>query len=104
MQVKMHWVHTEYWRMGPEGNNIHKTNVPALRMRFRCVAGRQAAACAYLCVYQGHQRRCSACEAGSTAVVGLQLASDAWMCVRVVRPGWTRVPVTPVACALPGAP
>ncbi|KAK2080050.1 hypothetical protein QBZ16_002446 [Prototheca wickerhamii] len=34
-QVKMHWVHTEYWKMGPEGNNIQKTNVPALRLRFR---------------------------------------------------------------------
>jgi AMP deaminase len=36
LQVKMHWVHTEYWRLGPEGNDIQKTNVPALRMRFRC--------------------------------------------------------------------
>lgn len=34
-QVKMHWVHTQYWKLGPEGNDIHKTNVPALRMRFR---------------------------------------------------------------------
>ncbi|GAB4817976.1 hypothetical protein N2152v2_005022 [Parachlorella kessleri] len=34
-QVKMHWVHTTYWRPGPEGNNIQKTNVPALRLRFR---------------------------------------------------------------------
>ena len=31
----MHWVHTQYWKMGPEGNDIQKTNVPALRMRFR---------------------------------------------------------------------
>ncbi len=31
----MHWVHSEYWKLGPEGNNIQKTNVPALRMRFR---------------------------------------------------------------------
>ncbi|KAK9839161.1 hypothetical protein WJX74_010777 [Apatococcus lobatus] len=34
-QVKMHWVHSLYWRQGPEGNDIHKTNVPNLRMRFR---------------------------------------------------------------------
>ncbi|PSC67241.1 AMP deaminase isoform A [Micractinium conductrix] len=34
-QVKMHWVHTDYWKLGPEGNDIQKTNVPALRMRFR---------------------------------------------------------------------
>ena len=39
-QVKMHWVHTHYWKLGPEGNDIQKTNVPALRMRFR--RGRQA--------------------------------------------------------------
>lgn len=32
---KKHWVAAEYWRAGPEGNDIHKTNVPNLRMRFR---------------------------------------------------------------------
>jgi AMP deaminase len=31
----MHWVHRHYWKMGPEGNDIQKTNVPNLRMRFR---------------------------------------------------------------------
>ncbi len=34
-QVKKHWVSGTYWKMGPEGNDIHKTNVPNLRMRFR---------------------------------------------------------------------
>jgi AMP deaminase len=34
-RLKMHWVHTEYWKDGPEGNNIQKTNVPSLRMVFR---------------------------------------------------------------------
>ena len=34
-QLKMHWVPTEYWKDGPEGNNIQKTNVPSLRMIFR---------------------------------------------------------------------
>ena len=34
-QVKMHWVHQTYWKGGPDGNDIHKTNVPNLRMRFR---------------------------------------------------------------------
>lgn len=40
-RLKMHWIHTEYWRLGPEGNNIQKTNVPALRMIFRrdCLLG-----------------------------------------------------------------
>jgi AMP deaminase len=32
---KKHWVGSDYWRPGPEGNDIHKTNVPSLRMRFR---------------------------------------------------------------------
>jgi hypothetical protein len=31
----MHWVHETYWQPGPQGNDIHKTNVPNLRMRFR---------------------------------------------------------------------
>jgi hypothetical protein len=34
---KRHWVASEYWRPGPDGNDIHKTNVPNLRLRFRCV-------------------------------------------------------------------
>ena len=35
LQIKMHWVHKHYWKPGPDGNDIHKTNVPNLRMRFR---------------------------------------------------------------------
>lgn len=34
-QIKMHWVCANYWKPGPDGNDIHKTNVPNLRMRFR---------------------------------------------------------------------
>jgi len=33
--VKMHWVGCHYWRPGPEGNDMQKTNVPNLRIRFR---------------------------------------------------------------------
>lgn len=32
--VKLHWL-GPYWRVGPEGNDIHRTNVPNLRIRFR---------------------------------------------------------------------
>ncbi|MEW5306281.1 MAG: hypothetical protein WDW36_008755 [Sanguina aurantia] len=32
---KKHWVAQDYWRAGAEGNDIHKTNVPNLRLRFR---------------------------------------------------------------------
>ena len=55
VQVKMHWVHTQYWKLGPEGNDIQKTNVPALRMRFRWAGGwdglwRQRAARCWPCL------------------------------------------------------
>lgn len=32
---KKHWVSETFWLPGPDGNDIHKTNVPNLRMRFR---------------------------------------------------------------------
>lgn len=34
-EVKMHWVANQYWKEGPEGNDVQKTNVPDLRLRFR---------------------------------------------------------------------
>eukprot|EP01026_Neomeris_dumetosa_P012887 TRINITY_DN14480_c0_g1_i2.p1 TRINITY_DN14480_c0_g1~~TRINITY_DN14480_c0_g1_i2.p1 ORF type:complete len:366 (-),score=31.74 TRINITY_DN14480_c0_g1_i2:418-1515(-) len=34
-ECKMHWVAERYWIPGPEGNDIKKTNVPNLRMRYR---------------------------------------------------------------------
>lgn len=34
-EVKMHWVAEEYWKPGPAGNDIQKTNVPDVRLRFR---------------------------------------------------------------------
>ena len=32
---KKHWIAEEYYKPGPEGNDIHKTNVPDLRLKFR---------------------------------------------------------------------
>eukprot|EP00798_Chlamydomonas_sp_ICE-L_P025331 gene25331-10987_t len=32
---KKHWVGDEYWRLGPEGNDVQRTNVPDMRLRFR---------------------------------------------------------------------
>jgi AMP deaminase len=32
---KKHWVAEDYWRDGPEGNDIQKTNVPNVRLSFR---------------------------------------------------------------------
>ncbi|EXB63797.1 AMP deaminase [Morus notabilis] len=33
--AKMHWLGSKYFLRGPEGNDIHKTNVPGLRIAFR---------------------------------------------------------------------
>lgn len=30
-----HWLGQNYYRRGPEGNDIHKTNVPHMRVEFR---------------------------------------------------------------------
>ncbi|GMH37954.1 hypothetical protein BSKO_05838 [Bryopsis sp. KO-2023] len=32
---KRHWIAQQFWRSGPEGNDIQRTNVPNLRLRFR---------------------------------------------------------------------
>ena len=34
-ECKKHWLASTYWKPGPHGNDIQKTNVPNLRMRFR---------------------------------------------------------------------
>ncbi|CAK7332813.1 unnamed protein product [Dovyalis caffra] len=33
--AKLHWLGSKYFLRGPEGNNIHKTNVPNIRIGFR---------------------------------------------------------------------
>ncbi|GMI96430.1 ADENOSINE 5'-MONOPHOSPHATE DEAMINASE, EMBRYONIC FACTOR1 [Hibiscus trionum] len=32
---KSHWIGKEYYKRGPDGNDIHKTNVPHIRLEFR---------------------------------------------------------------------
>ncbi|CAH9118113.1 unnamed protein product [Cuscuta epithymum] len=32
---KLHWLGNKYFKRGPEGNDIHKTNVPNMRISFR---------------------------------------------------------------------
>jgi hypothetical protein len=61
----------EYWRPGPDGNDIRKTNVPSLRMRFRC-----ACVCMRACVYE-----CVWCVLGSAGLrcMSLDSACRAWM-------------------------
>jgi AMP deaminase len=34
-RTKTHWLGKNYYRRGPEGNDIHKTNVPHMRVEFR---------------------------------------------------------------------
>ncbi|KAM7252019.1 hypothetical protein ACFE04_023902 [Oxalis oulophora] len=34
-EAKSHWLGGKYYLQGPEGNNIHKTNVPNMRITFR---------------------------------------------------------------------
>jgi AMP deaminase len=33
--IQAHWVGKNYYKRGPEGNDIHKTNVPHMRVEFR---------------------------------------------------------------------
>ncbi|KAL6142297.1 hypothetical protein ACLB2K_060580 [Fragaria x ananassa] len=33
--LKSHWIGREYYKRGPDGNDIHKTNVPHIRVEFR---------------------------------------------------------------------
>ncbi|KAG0503249.1 hypothetical protein HPP92_003321 [Vanilla planifolia] len=33
--VKSHWIGKNYYRRGPDGNDIHRTNVPHIRVEFR---------------------------------------------------------------------
>ncbi|XP_058073870.1 AMP deaminase-like [Magnolia sinica] len=33
--AKLHWIGNKYFKRGPEGNDVHKTNIPQLRITFR---------------------------------------------------------------------
>ncbi|XP_071738478.1 probable AMP deaminase [Rutidosis leptorrhynchoides] len=39
--LKSHWIGQEYYKKGPEGNDIHKTNVPYIRLEFRDMIWRE---------------------------------------------------------------
>lgn len=47
-QCKKHWLSTTYWKPGPPGNDIQKTNVPNLRIRFRFEAHQEEMRLLYL--------------------------------------------------------
>ncbi|KAK6152529.1 hypothetical protein DH2020_015164 [Rehmannia glutinosa] len=46
--LKSHWIGKEYFKHGPNGNNIHKTNVPHIRLEFRDMIWREEMQQVYL--------------------------------------------------------
>ncbi|XP_052175003.1 AMP deaminase-like [Diospyros lotus] len=46
--LKSHWIGKEYYRRGPDGNDIHKTNVPHIRLEFRDMIWREEMQQVYL--------------------------------------------------------
>ncbi|XP_059668010.1 AMP deaminase [Cornus florida] len=46
--LKSHWIGKEYYRRGPDGNDIHKTNVPHIRLEFREMIWREEMQQVYL--------------------------------------------------------
>ncbi|KAJ4816914.1 AMP deaminase [Rhynchospora pubera] len=45
---KSHWIGRNYYKRGPEGNNIYKTNVPRIRVEFRHMIWREEMQLVYL--------------------------------------------------------
>ncbi|KAL7195020.1 hypothetical protein ACSBR1_035275 [Camellia fascicularis] len=46
--LKSHWIGKEYYKRGPDGNDIHKTNVPRIRLEFRDMIWREEMQQVYL--------------------------------------------------------
>ncbi|XVF76842.1 hypothetical protein PTKIN_Ptkin13bG0299500 [Pterospermum kingtungense] len=46
--LKSHWIGKEYYKRGPDGNDIHKTNVPHIRLEFRDTIWREEMQQVYL--------------------------------------------------------
>ncbi|KAM7526501.1 hypothetical protein LguiA_016403 [Lonicera macranthoides] len=46
--LKSHWIGREYYRRGPDGNDIHRTNVPHIRLEFRDTIWREEMQQVYL--------------------------------------------------------
>ncbi|KAL2479449.1 AMP deaminase [Abeliophyllum distichum] len=46
--LKSHWIGKEYFKRGPDGNDIHKTNVPHIRLEFRDMIWREEMKLVYL--------------------------------------------------------
>lgn len=46
--LKSHWIGKEYFKHGPDGNDIHRTNVPHIRLEFRDMIWREEMQQVYL--------------------------------------------------------
>ncbi|XP_052172914.1 AMP deaminase-like isoform X2 [Diospyros lotus] len=46
--LKAHWIGSEYYNRGPDGNDIHRTNVPRIRLEFRDLIWREEMQLVYL--------------------------------------------------------
>ncbi|KAL5740370.1 hypothetical protein ACOSP7_029250 [Xanthoceras sorbifolium] len=46
--LKSHWIGLKYYKRGPDGNDIHKTNVPHIRVKFRDTIWREEMQQVYL--------------------------------------------------------
>ncbi|KAK2656373.1 hypothetical protein Ddye_009425 [Dipteronia dyeriana] len=46
--LKSHWIGLEYYKRGPDGNDIHRTNVPHIRVEFRDTIWREEMQQVYL--------------------------------------------------------
>nr|XP_018675357.1 PREDICTED: probable AMP deaminase isoform X2 [Musa acuminata subsp. malaccensis] len=46
--LKSHWIGKSYYKRGPEGNEIHKTNVPHIRVEFRNMIWKEEMQLVYL--------------------------------------------------------
>lgn len=46
--LKSHWIGKEYFKRGPDGNDIHRTNVPHIRLEFRDMIWREEVQQVYL--------------------------------------------------------
>ncbi|CAL0304424.1 unnamed protein product [Lupinus luteus] len=46
--LKSHWIGKEYYKRGPNGNDIHRTNVPHIRLEFRDMIWREEMQQVYL--------------------------------------------------------
>ncbi|MCE2056222.1 hypothetical protein HAX54_044286 [Datura stramonium] len=51
--LKSHWIGKEYYKRGPDGNDIHRTNVPHIRLEFRDMIWREEMQQVYLEYLEG---------------------------------------------------